>query len=579
MSFVKNLFRRKVIFDTHSQEGALNRVLGTRDLTLFGIAAIIGAGIFSSIGEACSSGGPGVIWLFIICAVACGFAALCYAEFASRIPVAGSAYTYAYASFGELFAWVIGWALLMEYAIGNIYVAFSWSGYFTHLMDSFGLYLPRWLTTDYASVSEFIQHKDELIRNTLVHGGDFSNLWTALNASQEEKQWLEAWMNAPQLGGFRIIFDMPAVLINVLITWLVFRGIKESRNASNAMVILKILVVVLVIVVGAFYIDIDNFTPFMPEGFKGVMTGVSAVFFTYIGFDAVSTLAEETKNPKRDLPRGMFYSLFICTILYILIALVLTGMVPYKTLGVDDPLAFVLAEKNIKWLEYVVSSIAVVAMASVLLVFQLGQPRIWLSMSRDGLLPPAFSKIHPKFQTPSFATIVTGLVVGIPILFTNEKFVLDFTSIGTLFAFVLVCGGVLLLPKREPSANSGFVLPYINGKWIYLSALVMIIGIVHYKLPSYWGQMFRAFGNESNFETQSMAIFWLFTLVLAITTFQHKLNLIPLLGITACGYLLTGMQQENWFWFIVWFGIGLLFYFSYGFRNSVVLKNQQTNNE
>jgi len=572
MKLLNQLFRRKTIFENNSSQSTLNRVLGTRDLTLFGIAAIIGAGIFSSIGEACSSGGPAVIWLFVLCAIACGFAALCYAEFASRIPVAGSAYTYAYASFGELFAWIIGWALLMEYAIGNIYVAFSWSGYFTHLLDSFGWYLPRWLIVDYASVASYINGKEELITNAIV-STNFGELWVGLNANNEEKELLEAWINAPKLAGIKIIFDMPAIVINILITWLVYRGIKESRNASNTMVILKILVVVLVIIVGAFYIDIENFKPFMPEGFSGVMLGVSAVFFTYIGFDAVSTLAEETKNPQRDLPRGMFYSLLICTVLYILIALVLTGMVPYKSLGVDDPLAFVLAEKNIKWLEYIVSSIAVVAMASVLLVFQLGQPRIWLSMSRDGLLPKAFSTIHPKFQTPSFATIITGVVVGVPILFTNEKFVLDFTSIGTLFAFLLVCGGVLLLPKREKTSTTGFILPFINGKWIFATLLLLAIALINYQLPNYWKNLFDQTINGSNFKSLSMFIFWMAMFVLGVLSYLKNLNLIPLLGIASCGYLLTGMQQDNWYWFFIWFGIGLVIYFSYGFKNSQLSKN------
>lgn len=572
MKLLNQLFRRKTIFENNSSQSTLNRVLGTRDLTLFGIAAIIGAGIFSSIGEACSSGGPAVIWLFVLCAIACGFAALCYAEFASRIPVAGSAYTYAYASFGELFAWIIGWALLMEYAIGNIYVAFSWSGYFTHLLDSFGWYLPRWLIVDYASVASYINGKEELITNAIV-STNFGELWVALNANNEEKELLEAWINAPKLAGIKIIFDMPAIVINILITWLVYRGIKESRNASNTMVILKILVVVLVIIVGAFYIDIENFKPFMPEGFSGVMLGVSAVFFTYIGFDAVSTLAEETKNPQRDLPRGMFYSLLICTVLYILIALVLTGMVPYKSLGVDDPLAFVLAEKNIKWLEYIVSSIAVVAMASVLLVFQLGQPRIWLSMSRDGLLPKAFSTIHPKFQTPSFATIITGVVVGVPILFTNEKFVLDFTSIGTLFAFLLVCGGVLLLPKREKTSTSGFILPFINGKWIFATLLLLAIALIHYQLPNYWKNLIDQTIYGTNFKSFSMFIFWMAMIVLGVLSYLKNLNLIPLLGIASCGYLLTGMQQDNWYWFFIWFGIGLIIYFSYGFKNSQLARN------
>ncbi|MFM8995242.1 MAG: amino acid permease, partial [Bacteroidota bacterium] len=313
----RNLFRVKTDFPVNQESGSLKRVLGVRDLTFFGIAAIIGAGIFSSIGEACAEGGPASVYLIVICGIAGAFAALCYAEFASRIPVSGSAYTYAYASFGELFAWVIGWALIMEYAIGNIYVAFSWSGYVVHLLDQVGFYLPRWMVTDYSTASEV-----------------FHNVASKMNLgsySQADQQAFAAYDQAPVLMGLHIVFDAPALLINLLITALVFRGVKESRNASNVMVVLKLVAIVLVIAVGVAYIDTKNYEPFMPEGFQGVMKGVSALFFTYIGFDAVSTLAEESKNPQRDLPRGMFYSLLICTILYIFITLVLTGMVPYKS--------------------------------------------------------------------------------------------------------------------------------------------------------------------------------------------------------------------------------------------------------
>ncbi|HKX86809.1 MAG TPA: amino acid permease, partial [Flavobacterium sp.] len=424
MSFF-NLFRKKPLTTILQQGGdgehsGLNKVLNVKDLTFFGIAAIIGGGTFSAIGNACFSGGPGVILLYVMCAIACGFTAMCYAEFASRVPVSGSAYTYAYVSFGELFAWIIGWALLMEYSIGNIYIAFSWSGYFTNLLETFGIHLPEWLTINYKSAhAAFIDNK--------VGEG------------------LTAWQNAPSIGGLRIIFDMPAVLINILITYLIYKGTKESKNLSNAMVYIKLAIILLVIIVGAFHIDIDNWTPFMPNGFGGVMAGVSAVFFAYIGFDAVSTLAEESKNPQRDLPKGMIYSLIICTVVYIILALVLTGMVKYDLLGVSDPLAEIFAIKGIKWMLFIVSIAAVVAMTSVMLVFQMGQPRIWMTMSRDGLMPKKFAEIHPKHKTPGFATIVTGFVVGLPIFFTDENFVLDFTSIGTLFAFVLVCGGVLML--------------------------------------------------------------------------------------------------------------------------------------
>src|SRR5688572_7189105 len=313
------LFRKKSIPDIlreaevgvgDSHAIGLKRILGVRDLTAMGIAAVIGAGIFSSIGSAASSGGPGVVFLYIFTALACGFAALCYAEFASTVPVSGSAYTYSYVAFGEIIAWIIGWDLLMEYAIGNIAVAISWSDYFTRLMLSAGIHIPDWLTMDYISAKA--------------------------GASTEA---IAAWVNAPQLFGLRMIMDLPALLIVALITYVVFVGIKESRAASNLMVILKLAVIFLIIVLGAFYINPDNWSPFTPTGFAGIMKGVSAVFFAYIGFDAISTTAEECKDPQRDLPKGMIYSLIICTVLYVLLALVLTGMVHYTKLNVGDPLA------------------------------------------------------------------------------------------------------------------------------------------------------------------------------------------------------------------------------------------------
>lgn len=565
----RNLFRVKTDFPINQEKGALKRVLGVRDLTFFGIAAIIGAGIFSSIGKACADGGPASVYLIVICGVACAFAALCYAEFASRIPVSGSAYTYAYASFGELFAWVIGWALIMEYAIGNIYVAFSWSGYVVHLLDQLGLFLPRWMVTDYSSASDMFQLVTQKM-NIAMGSGSFGELWVSANMgsySVAEQHAFQAFAEAPVFMGLHIVFDAPALLINILITALVFRGVKESRNASNVMVILKLIAIILVIAVGVAYVDTKNYDPFMPEGFNGVMKGVSALFFTYIGFDAVSTLAEESKNPQRDLPRGMFYSLLICTILYIFITLVLTGMVPYKSLAVGDPLAFVLGERGIDWLEYIVSVVAVVAMASVLLVFQMGQPRIWLSMSRDGLLPPAFAKIHPKYSTPSFSTIVTGLMVGVPILFTNEDFVLSFTSIGTIFAFVLVCGGVLLLPQRPSGEGKGFRLPYINGKFIFPGIIALAILIVGYNYPDYFDGLYHL-ENWNNMFTVGHGLYWILLITVAVFAFLRSWSLIPLLGLSVCAYLLTGMEANNWYWFFGWFGLGLIVYFSYGYRKS-----------
>lgn len=550
---LSKLFRKKSTSVIVKQGGDgeqtdLNKVLNVRDLTFFGIAAIIGGGTFSAIGNACFSGGPGVIFLYIICAIACGFTALCYAEFASRVPVSGSAYTYAYVSFGELFAWIIGWALIMEYSIGNIYIAFSWSGYFTNLLESFHLHLPEWLTINYKSA------QDAILANKTGEG-------------------MLAWQNAPIIGGLRIIFDLPAVVINMLITYLVYRGTRESRNFSNVMVYIKLVIIVLVIVVGSFYIDIANWTPFMPNGFKGVMGGVSAVFFAYIGFDAVSTLAEESKNPQRDLPRGMIYSLVICTVVYIILALVITGMVPYKLLGVSDPLAEIFALKGVKWMLFIVSIAAVVAMTSVLLVFQMGQPRIWMTMSRDGLMPKKFSEIHPKYKTPGFATIVTGCVVGIPIFFTDENFVLDFTSIGTLFAFVLVCGGVLLLSPQseaelaERASKGKFRIPYVNSKFIFPLICIATIIILQYYLPTYLSETFD-FSDGKLAKNIPLIVFFILCIVMAVFSFIKNLSLLPLLGLISCCYLLTGMAVTNWKWFGIWLVIGLCVYFMYGFRNS-----------
>ena len=550
--------------------GGLKRVLTARDLTFFGIAAILGAGSFSSLGGAIFNGGPGVVILFVITAIACAFTAFCYSEFASRIPVAGSAYTYAYASFGELFAWIIGWALIMEYSIGNIYVAFSWSDYFTSFMDECGLHIPHWLSTSYTES-----------KNAFTTNGNANDV--------------DAWNTAPMLGGLKIILDLPALIINILITYLVYRGIKESRNFSNVMVVLKMAVVALVILVGGYLVfsqgHTANWMPandegiksFMPNGFKGVMAAVAGVFFAYIGFDAVSVLAEESKNPQKDLPKGMIYSLVICTVVYILLTLVLTGAVNYRNFeGVGDPLAFIFEKENLNvgWMKLLVAVCAVIAMTSVLLVFQMGQPRIWMSMSRDGLLPPVFQKIHPKYKTPSFATIITGVVVGLPILFTDKTFVLDFTSIATLSAFVLVCGGVLLIPRRE-KASGGFNMPYINGQFIFPLIVVGALIGVSFLSKTYFSDIFNfdfsgntdyVSGKKSFMDVAtpnlSLIIFWLSAIALAIFSFIKKYSLIPLMGLITCMYLLTGMTKANWLWFLAWLAIGLVIYFAYGFKKS-----------
>ena len=545
--------------DGHSTSG-LKKVLGVRDLTFMGIAAVVGAGIFSTIGTAAFHGGPGISLLFVITAITCGFSALCYAEFASRVPIAGSAYTYAYVTFGELIAWIIGWALILEYAIGNIVVAISWSGYFVNLLEGFHIHLPGWLSTNFETAQ---QGYEEAVKH-LAAGG------TRETFSKLARIGHDAITNAPMIGSWKVILNIPAAIIVALITALVYRGIKESKKTTNAMVIFKICIIVGVIILGFFYVDTSNWTPFMPNGFKGVLAGVSAVFFAFIGFDAISTTAEECKNPQRDLPRGMIYSLVICTVLYILISLVLTGMVNYTQLKVDDPLAFVFEKIGMHKIGYLISVSAVVATTSVLLVFQLGQPRIWMSMSRDGLLPKKFAKVHPKFGTPTFATIVTGLFVGIPSLFMSVSTVTDLTSIGTLFAFVLVCFGVLVLPKLSADATrQSFRLPYINGQIIIpLLAIVFI----------YFGQdriitAFAIIGNE-NYQEILYLVFVFILIIVALFSFLRKYSVIPVLGALCCLYLMLEIPAVSWVWFFVWMIVGLIFYSFYGRRKSLLAKEE-----
>ncbi len=565
-----SLFRKKDIGlilkegsdKTHGESGSLKRVLTARDLTFFGMAAILGAGSFSSLGSAVFNGGPGVVLLFILTAIACGFTAYCYSEFASRIPVAGSAYTYAYASFGELFAWIIGWALIMEYSIGNIYVAFSWSDYFTSFLDKIGIHVPDYLSTSYMEVKN------------------------AIKAGSTNVDVINTWNNAPMIGGLRMILDLPALVINLLITMLVYIGVKESRNFSNIMVILKMSVIGIVILVGGYYVLANGLTSnwlpandegvksFMPNGFGGVMLAVSGVFFAYIGFDAVSVMAEEAENPQRDLPKGMINSLIICTIVYVLLTLVLSGAVHYKKFdGVGDPLSFIFEKENLNvgWMQFLVSLCAVVAMTSVMLVFQMGQPRIWMSISRDGLLPPVFQKIHDKFKTPSFATILTGFVVGIPILFTDKTFVLDFTSIATLFAFVLVCGGVLLIPKRT-NVSSGFKMPDVNAKYLFPLIVLVIMGSLMIFSKDYFSSLFDFKEGSNVMFNVSSIIFWLIAILMAILAYVKNYSLIPLMGLITCLYLLTGMTLSNWLWFISWLGLGLVIYFLYGYKHSKLAK-------
>jgi amino acid transporter len=563
-----SLFRKKKIADIlrdaehASPHGSLAKHLGVRDLTAFGIAAIIGAGIFSTIGKASADGGPGVIFLFIFTALACSFAAFAYAEFASLIPVSGSAYTYSYVAFGELFAWIIGWALIMEYAIGNVTVAISWSDYFTTLVRNIsGYQINEWLCLDYFSAKKSYYTVNALLTSgtgfeTLKNSGDMAGYM----------EGYAAWSKAPQLFGFHIIFDLPALFINVIITMLVYRGIQESRNASNIMVLIKIAVVLLVIFVGAFFVNTENWDPFLPNGIGGLLSGISAVFFAYIGFDAISTTAEECKNPQRDLPRGILYSIIICTILYVAIALVITGMVNYSELSVGDPLAYVFEKiKSLRWLGGVVAISAVVAMASVMLVFQLGQPRIWMSMSRDGLLPHAFARIHPKFKTPSFSTIFTGFLVAVPIFFVDINMVTDICSAGTLFAFMLVCGGVLKLRMDPTAPPSKFKTPYVNAKYIVPALFILSIVLLFvFNKPT----LNYYFSLDDFMIKIPVYIFFIGFAIFSVLAFRFNFSLIPSLGLLCCFYMLSQLGHKNWLYFTVWLIIGLIIYFVYGRRHS-----------
>lgn len=634
---LKGLFRKKTVQDILKQveknnadgHAALGKHLTARDLTAFGIAAIVGAGIFSTIGKASADGGPAVIFLFLFTAVACSFAAFAYAEFASMVPVSGSAYTYSYVAFGEIIAWIIGWALIMEYSVGNITVAISWSDYFTGLLQSGGIHLPQWVQMDYLSASRGYDEAMALMQS----GKEFTNLSPALQNAHN------AWQTAPVIGSFHFVADLPALLIIVLITALIYRGMKESRNASNIMVVVKLCIVLLVIAVGIFYVDTANWDPFAPNGVSGVLKGVSAVFFAYIGFDAISTTAEECKDPQRDLPRGMMWAIIICTLLYIAIALVLTGMVSYDLLNVGDPLAFVFEKLDLKWMSGIIAVSAVVAMASVLLVFQMGQPRIWMSMSRDGLLPKRFSKVHPKYKTPSYATIVTGFVVAVPALFLNLTLVTDLCSIGTLFAFVLVCAGVLVLQNKPDIPRGKFKTPYVNSKFIM--PILLLIGVVYAfvynkkatmdfvtnetqinssaaiitsltkdettKVYDYlvgldaknattdtpdleqilnqyqddeakYAEVVKglpvadALKYESGFSLFKHKIpMWIFLLsLIGLTAWAYRANLslIPLLGLICCLYMMAELSVWNWIYFGVWLLLGLVIYFGFSQKNS-----------
>jgi APA family basic amino acid/polyamine antiporter len=497
---VKTLDR--LVDEAEHGEARLKRTLGPVQLTSLGIGAIIGAGIFSTVGTAAAGGaahlgaGPALVVSFVLVAITCGFAALCYAEFAAMVPVSGSAYTYAYATLGELVAWIIGWDLIIEYAVGNVAVAISWSGYFQELLRGFGLEMPVWLGIDYRSASQAAAQ----VAATVAAGGDPGTLGVAVERAAA------ALAAAPVLSGIPIVFNLPAFLIVMLVTWVLVVGISESAWLNSAMVVLKLGIIAFFLIVGAFYVKPENWTPFAPNGFAGISSAAAIIFFAYIGFDAVSTAAEETRNPQRDMPIGMIASLLVCTVIYILVAIVLTGLVPWRELGTAEPLATAFSTLGMNWTAAIISFGAVFATTSVLVVFQLGQPRIFFSMARDGLLPAWAARVHPRFHTPHVTTIVTGIAVALFAGVANINEVVELTNIGTLFAFVLVAVGVLVLRRTDPDRPRPFRTPFVPA--------------------------------------------------------------VPLLAIISCTYLMLELPLATWIRFGVWLAIGLVFYFLYGVRHS-----------
>lgn len=572
-TLVERLFRKKSRAQIQQEieageNGSLVRSLTLLDLTCFGIAAVIGAGIFSTIGTASFDGGPAISILFVITAFACLFSALCYAEFASTIPVSGSAYTYSFAAFGELIAWLIGWNLLMEYAIGNSVLAFAWSEYFMNLVDGLQGFLaqwgvnfqvPTWLHHDYYSCSRAPAQVQELAAKGLPRNEALEKL-------------VEVWNGAPNWWGYKCIVDVPALLINAIITALVYIGIHESKVVSNAMVFLKMGVILLVIVVGVNYIQPENWKPFAPNGLEGVFKGIAAVFFAYIGFDAISTTAEECRNPQRDIPRATLITLVLCTILYIVLALVLTGMVSYKELNVQDPLAFVFSKYQLNAMVGIVSLSAVIATASVFLVFQLGQPRIFMSMARDGLLPPRFAAVHPRFKTPAFSTLITGLMVALPTIFFSAQFVTDLAAIGTLFAFMLVSAGILVVGRGEVTAatrdDGAFHVPYLDGSYV-LPGCFAAYAVLLPRLPSNHF-LFGDWWTDAGFHWDRIPylVFFAVFAALTIAAYRYRWSAIPVLGVVVNLYLIAGLGAANWIRFGVWCIIGLVVYAAYSFHHS-----------
>ncbi|HVC21136.1 MAG TPA: amino acid permease [Vicinamibacterales bacterium] len=497
----------RLVGETEEPTHRLKRSLGPVQLTLLGVGAIIGAGIFSTIGTAAAGGGehlgagPAVALSFVLTAIACGFAALCYAEFAAMVPVSGSAYTYAYATLGELIAWIIGWDLILEYAIGNVAVAVSWSGYFQELLRGLGIPWPAWLGMDFRTALQ----ANEQTRAALAAHVNVATLGPVV------AQAYQAFLHAPRVAGVPIIFDLPAFSIVALITWVLVVGIKESAWLNSAMVVLKLGIIVFFVAVGFFYVKPANWHPFAPNGFKGISNAAAIIFFAYIGFDAVSTAAEEARNPQRDMPIAMIASLIICTIIYILVAVMLTGMLNYKYLDTAEPLATAFSGIGMNWAAGVVSLGAVFAMTSVLVVFQMGQPRIFFSMARDGLLPPWAARVHPKYRTPYVTTIITGVFVAVFASIANINEVVELTNIGTLFAFILVSIGVIVLRRTNPDRPRPFRTPLVP--------------------------------------------------------------LVPLLSVVMCAYLMMELPMVTWIRFVLWLVVGLVIYFFYGAHHSLLKRD------
>ena len=483
--FRGQLFARKTVDQCIADGqagGGLRRSLGPVQLTALGIGAIIGAGIFAAIGTAISGdsghvgAGSAIVISILLAGVTSAFAAITYSEFAAMIPISGSAYTYAYATLGELFAWIIGWDLILEYAVGNVAVAIGWAGYFDSLLHGLGLELPRWLVTDLRTA---LQNPD------LVAA-------------------------APHLGPIPIIFNLPALAIVAIITVVLVIGTKESARVNTLMVVIKVAIIGLFLVVGLNYVKPEQWTTpaFAPHGIKGISVGAAIIFFSYIGFDAVSTASEEARNPQRDIPRGIIWSLIICTVLYIAIALVLTGIIPWDQLNVPDPLAVALQYIHADWAAGILALGAVAAMTSVLLVFQLGQARIFMSMARDGLLPPWAAKVHPKYKTPHITTIITGIFVAVSAAFAPIGWVLELTNIGTLFAFVIVAVGIIVLRRRDPNRPRPFRTPWVP--------------------------------------------------------------VLPIVSAAFCFYLMYNLPLLTWLRFGLWMAIGIAIYFLYSVRHSRV---------